>query len=105
MRKGGKKLLRSAEATVRARGLKVDSVLQESVGGLTAVLVVRQVRKWGADLIVIGTHGRRGMKRLVMGSDAEEIVRIAPVPVLLVRPKPKAGAASHSGKNRGRRNA
>ncbi|TMH38379.1 MAG: universal stress protein, partial [Betaproteobacteria bacterium] len=37
------------------------------------------------DLIVIGTHGRRGLKRLVMGSDAEQIVRNAPAPVMLVR--------------------
>lgn len=86
MRKGGKKLLRNAEALARGHGLNADSVLQEAVGGLTAMLVVRQAKKWRADLIVIGTHGRRGMKRLVMGSDAEEIVRIAPVPVLLVRP-------------------
>jgi nucleotide-binding universal stress UspA family protein len=36
-------------------------------------------------LIVIGTHGRRGVDRLFLGSDAEQIVRTAPVPVLLVR--------------------
>jgi len=35
---------------------------------------------------VLGTHGRRGVRRLVMGSEAEEVVRLAPVPVLLVRP-------------------
>jgi nucleotide-binding universal stress UspA family protein len=34
---------------------------------------------------VIGTHGRRGLSRLLLGSDAEQIVRSAPVPVLLVR--------------------
>ena len=39
----------------------------------------------GADLIVIGTHGRRGIARLVLGSDAEQILRLARVPVLLVR--------------------
>ena len=38
-----------------------------------------------ADLIVMGTHGHRGVRRLVMGSDAEQVVRTAPVPVLLVR--------------------
>jgi nucleotide-binding universal stress UspA family protein len=46
---------------------------------------VEEANDWGADLIVLGTHGRRGAKRLVMGSDAEEIVRTTPVPVLLVR--------------------
>jgi len=45
----------------------------------------RAAKKGGADLIVIGTHGRRGVSRLVMGSDAEGVVRTAPVPVLLVR--------------------
>jgi nucleotide-binding universal stress UspA family protein len=48
---------------------------------------VRQAKKWRADLIVIGTHGRRGVSRLVMGSDAEQIVRTSPVPVMLVRGK------------------
>jgi len=38
-----------------------------------------------ADLIVLGTHGRRGVDRLMLGSDAEQVLRIAPVPVLLVR--------------------
>ena len=41
--------------------------------------------QWGANLIVLGTHGRRGMRRLMLGSDAEQIVRGAAVPVLLVR--------------------
>ncbi|HEX7606066.1 MAG TPA: universal stress protein, partial [Usitatibacter sp.] len=47
--------------------------------------VIDQAKVWNADLIVIGTHGRRGVGRLMLGSDAEEIVRRAPVPVLLVR--------------------
>jgi nucleotide-binding universal stress UspA family protein len=46
---------------------------------------VGEARKVGADLIVLGTHGRRGMRRMVLGSDAELVVRTARVPVLLVR--------------------
>ncbi len=42
-------------------------------------------RKLGADLIVMGTHGRRGLKRLLLGSVAESVIRTAPCPVLLVR--------------------
>jgi nucleotide-binding universal stress UspA family protein len=42
-------------------------------------------RKVGADLIVMGTHGRRGFRRLLLGSVAEAIVRVSPCPVLLVR--------------------
>ena len=39
----------------------------------------------GADLIVLGTHGRTGLKHLLMGSIAESVLRVAPVPVLCVR--------------------
>jgi nucleotide-binding universal stress UspA family protein len=81
----GRRLLDSAAALVRKSGLACETVLLESLTGPAAEPIVRQARKWRADLIVIGTHGRRGLKRLVMGSDAEQIVRNAPVPVMLVR--------------------
>lgn len=45
---------------------------------------------------VIGTHGRRGAERFFMGSDAEQIARATPVPVLLVRAKGESGAANAS---------
>ena len=81
----GRSLLEKAAARVRQSGLRCETVLLESLTGPAAGPIVRQARKWHADLIVIGTHGRRGLKRLVMGSDAEQIVRNAPVPVMLVR--------------------
>ncbi len=40
-----------------------------------------------ADLVVVGTHGRHGLRRVMMGSVAEQVVRLAPCPVLVVRPK------------------
>jgi nucleotide-binding universal stress UspA family protein len=40
---------------------------------------------WGADLIIVGTHGRRGFQRMLMGSVAENLVRIAGVSLMLVR--------------------
>ena len=40
-----------------------------------------------ADLVIVGTHGRRGVRRLIMGSVAERTIRLAPCPVLVVRPK------------------
>ena len=46
---------------------------------------MKEAQAWPADVIVCGTHGRRGIRRIVMGSDAEYIVRHSPVPVLLVR--------------------
>jgi nucleotide-binding universal stress UspA family protein len=87
LRQGGKKIIEKAEALARRNGLTPESVMLESFGGRAADFIVQQANKWGADLIVLGTHGRRGVKRLVMGSDAEQVVRTTPVPVLLVRSK------------------
>lgn len=92
LREAGKRILKQALAQVRRHGLRAQSVLLETVGARAADLVVRQAKKWGADIIVLGTHGRRGVRRLVMGSDAEQIVRTASVPVLLVRSRTKPGA-------------
>ena len=47
--------------------------------------IVKVARKRRADLIVIGTHGRTGMKRLLLGSVAERVILLAPCPVLTVR--------------------
>lgn len=87
----GAQILCEAKARVEASGLAVDTYFPETLGGRICDMVVEQAKLWHADLIVIGTHGRRGVGRVLMGSDAEQIVRAAPVPVLLVRPKP-AGA-------------
>jgi nucleotide-binding universal stress UspA family protein len=85
MRESGRKVLAKAEAAARRHGLKPAVVLTESITRPVADAIVAQARKCGADLIVLGTHGRRGVSRLVMGSDAEGVVRTATVPVLLVR--------------------
>lgn len=85
MREGGKEILRNAEAVVREHRAESQSVLLESIGGRAADLIVEQARQWPADVIVMGTHGRRGLKRLVMGSDAEMVLSLSPVPVLMVR--------------------
>ncbi len=85
LRRAGQRILRNAQALVRRHGLGCTVTLIESPMGPAAPAVVRQAKKWHAQLIVIGTHGRRGVRRLVLGSDAEEIVRTSPVPVLLVR--------------------
>ena len=87
MRAGGRKVLARAEALASKGGVKALAVLRESITVPVADMVVREARKQRADLIVIGTHGRRGLKRAVMGSDAEDVVRASPVPVLLVRAK------------------
>ena len=55
--------------------------------GDPAAEILRYARAHGVDLLVIGTHGRTGLRRLVLGSVAEHVVRQAPCPVMVVRPK------------------
>jgi nucleotide-binding universal stress UspA family protein len=65
--------------------VRAKTLMRETLGGPAAYTIVRDARRQRADLIVLGTHGRRGLRRLVLGSDAEAVVRTSPVPVLLVR--------------------
>ena len=82
----GKDILSRSAAMAKRQGVKTKTVLVEDLGARrVADLIVLQARKCRAEVIVIGTHGRRGLQRVVMGSDAEQVVRTAPVPVLLVR--------------------
>ena len=81
----GQRVVEKAVTTARTAGIPCDSVIGNSRQGRVCDMVVEAARSWKADVIVIGTHGRRGVGRLVMGSDAEQILRLAPVPVLLVR--------------------
>lgn len=85
VKRAGRGILKSAQAMADKAGVKASSVLLETLTGPAADLIVKQAKKSGADLIVLGTHGRRGVRRLLMGSDAEQVVRNAPVPVMLVR--------------------
>jgi len=52
-----------------------------------AVALAQLATDLDADLVVIGTHGRRGLQRFLLGSVAEGVVRLAPTPVYVVRPK------------------
>jgi nucleotide-binding universal stress UspA family protein len=85
LRKGGARTLAKAKAAAEKQGLRPKAILRETIGGSAAAAIVREAKRQRADLIVLGTHGRRGVRRLVLGSDAEHVVREAPVPVLLVR--------------------
>jgi nucleotide-binding universal stress UspA family protein len=76
------KLVDSRKAKVAFAPVRVDL-------GDARAHIDQEARRIGADLIVMGTHGRRGFKRLLLGSVAESVMRIAPCPVLLLR-----GAAS-----------
>ncbi len=85
LRETGAKVLEQAATIARRAEVSAEQSLVETVGGRAADEIVRQARDWPADLIVMGTHGRRGLKRLVMGSDAELVLRLSAVPVLLIR--------------------
>ena len=80
----GRKTLARADRRVRALGLKPETALVDNVGGRVADEIVWQAKRWRADLIVMGTHGRRGLQRAMLGSDAELVMRYSPVPVLVV---------------------
>ncbi len=84
LRERGRTILNDGANSAREQGVDADTELIETLVGPGPV-IVEFAEKWPADLIVIGTHGRRGIRRLVMGSDAEYVVRTTPVPVLLVR--------------------
>jgi nucleotide-binding universal stress UspA family protein len=105
LREGGRQIIEQAEGYVRQHGLQPDSVLLEAIGGPAADLIVTHAKQWPADLIVMGTHGRRGLRRLALGSDAEGVVRESPVPVLLVHDMSKEAKVSAAGRNRSRRDA
>ena len=85
MRRAGQDILQNGKDRAEKAGMRVDTVLLEAMKTRLSEVVAEQAKAWGADLIVIGTHGRRGVSRLMLGSDAEQIVRTSPVPVLLVR--------------------
>lgn len=82
--RSGRAVLDAARRSARTAGVDAETVLFEPVSKRVADEVLREAKKWRADLIVMGTHGRRGLRRMVLGSDAEQVVRLAGVPVLLV---------------------
>jgi nucleotide-binding universal stress UspA family protein len=85
MRASGEKILAQAEKMVRQAGVALKTRLLEADGERVASVIVEEARRWPADLLVIGTHGRSGFSRILFGSVAEGVVRTAPVPVLLIR--------------------
>ena len=71
------------------------SVIHRMLTGDPAASILRTANAENVDLIVMGTHGRRGITRLLMGSVAEEVVRKAKCPVLTVKqPVPVAAESS-----------
>jgi len=89
LRQDGERLLADAKAVAAAAGVEAETVLRDNLALPVHELVVTEAGAWPADLIVLGTHGRRGIGRVMLGSSAENVLRRSPVPVLLVRsPEP-----------------
>jgi nucleotide-binding universal stress UspA family protein len=84
-RENGKKVLAAGLAASAAAGVQAESELVDTIGQRLGDTVAQQARQWPADLVVVGTHGRRGIGRVLLGSGAEQIIRLAPVPVLVIR--------------------
>lgn len=71
---------------LRGRGLKVRTHI--ALTGAVYFTILQTAREFDIDVIAMSTHGRSGLARLVMGSVADDVVRHADLPVLLVRPQP-----------------
>ena len=99
LREGSERLLAAGRERVAAAAVAVEAMTIECFARRPADVIVEQAALWPADVIVIGTHGRRGVTRMMLGSDAEQVVRMAAVPVLLVRSAEAAarspGVAAH----------
>lgn len=80
----GERMLLYAAEQVRESGAEVETALIVGGDERPAREIDREARKWKADLIVIGAHGGSGISRLRLGSVADEVLRGASVPVLLV---------------------
>ena len=92
MREAGDKVLEAALAVAQSAGVQAETKLFDRLGERLGEVVANAAREWKADLIVLGTHGRRGIGRVLLGSGAEQIIRTAPTPVLVIRHTEKAAA-------------
>ncbi len=83
----GEKVVTACSAVVRDAGIEFDTATVgiDMVGQHIYEAIDDEAKRWQADLIVIGTHGRRGIRRLLLGSVAEGVTRVASKPVLLIR--------------------
>ncbi len=79
-------VLDDAHQVATKAGVASEAHLEDASASRVCDVIVDQARKHHCDLIVMGTHGRRGIAHALLGSDAERVLRRAPCPVLLMRP-------------------
>lgn len=86
-REAGQRVLEQAQTQARNAGLEAEGKLLEiqTIGHRISDLIVEEARNWPAELVVLGSHGRRGLHNLLLGSVADGVMRSATMPVLLVR--------------------
>ena len=77
-------MLETARRKAAEQGVNAQVIVRELVSGRVSDTIVGVARDAACDLIVMGTHGRRGLRRMMLGSDAESVVRLSHIPVLLV---------------------
>lgn len=89
LRESGRKILHKAEARARKAGVASEVRLlgDQKFSDRISDVIVKDAAAWHADVVVMGTHGRRGLNRLLLGSVANAVVRTSQVPVLLIRGK------------------
>ena len=87
LRQLGEKTLSDAKGLAEKSAIQVEGLMHviEAAGEHVYDAIAEEAVRWPADLIVIGTHGRRGIRRFILGSVAEGVMRVATKPVLLVR--------------------
>lgn len=85
LRRSGDELTAQAHRAATEHGVASEVRLIENPVGRVADAIVDTARSENCDLVVMGTHGRRGIGHALLGSDAERVLRQCPVPVLLVR--------------------
>ena len=86
-RKSGQRILEKAQNIAREAGMEHEARLLEiqTFGQRISDVILEEAKDWSADLIVVGTHGRRGLHAVLLGSVSDDIARRATVPVLLAR--------------------
>lgn len=87
LKKNGKEAINHAYEYAEKHGVKAQKKLLEckNLSSDIPSRIVSDATKWRADLLVMGTHGHQGMKRLILGSIADGVIREAKMPVLIVR--------------------
>ena len=84
LRQHGEQVLERAHDAAKAAGVASETHLEDAAAARVCDVIVDQAREHRCDLIVMGTHGRRGIEHAMIGSDAERVIRMSPVPLLVV---------------------